>query len=67
MTKLTVMKARVARKGIRATDIKVKDLLTNEQIASISETNVFDWVATKIWSYKDFKRWLDIAAPYEDD
>lgn len=66
MTKLTEMKTRVATKGIQGKDIKVHGLLSKEQIASISEQNVFNWIATKVWDWKDFQKWLNAAAPFED-
>ena len=60
------MKVRVSTKGIRAGDIRIKGLLTTEQISSIPEVTVFQWVAEKHWNYKDFQKWLNAVAPYED-
>lgn len=45
---------------IAAKDIKQKDLLTQEQIASIPDTLVYEWIRTGNWNLKDFKTWLEM-------
>lgn len=55
---IELSQARIAKKGIRASDIKCKDLLTQEQIQDIPIELVYAWVKTGNWSQKDFKVWL---------
>ena len=57
---------RIDNKGIRYTDLKVKGLLTDEQVASIPEVTIFAWISTGLIRFKDFQRWLNAVAPYED-
>lgn len=60
------MQDRICSKGIRYTDLKVKGLLTQDQIASIPEQTIYEWVSSKLIRFKDFQRWLNAVAPYED-
>jgi len=48
--------ARIQRQ-IRHDDIK-RNLLTDDQIASISHHMVFEWVKTGLWKKRDFEKWL---------
>lgn len=50
---------RIESVGIRADDIKHKDRLTQEQIASISDANAYEWIRVGIWKKRDFLKWLD--------
>jgi hypothetical protein len=52
------MRTRIARKGVQASDIKHKDLLTEQEIQFIDFDKVYMWVRTGDWKQKDFKRWL---------
>ena len=49
---------RIAKKGIKAVDIKHKDLLTKEQICDIEHSQVYQWIKCGDWSQKDFEKWL---------
>lgn len=49
---------RIARKGIQASDIKRRELLTEKQIQFIDIDKVYMWVRAGDWKQKDFKRWL---------
>jgi hypothetical protein len=53
-----LIQARITRKGLRATDIKHKGLLSQEQIQDIPIDRVYMWVRTGDWKQKDFNRWL---------
>jgi hypothetical protein len=57
-THIEEIQARITRKGLRATDIKHKDLLSREQIQDIPIDRVYMWVRTGDWKQKDFNRWL---------
>ena len=63
---ISAIRARIATKGIRAEDIKYQDRLSVEQISEIPTSNVYLWVHDGLWTYKDFRRWLNIAAPFEE-
>jgi hypothetical protein len=52
------MRARIARKGVQASDIKHKDLLTEQEIQFIDFDKVYMWVRAGDWKQKDFNRWL---------
>jgi hypothetical protein len=52
------MRARIARKGIQASDIKRQELLTEQEIQFIDFDKVYMWVRTGDWKQKDFNRWL---------
>lgn len=58
MTQLELMRSRIARKGIQASDIKRPELLTEQQIQFIDFDKVYMWVRTGDWKQKDFNRWL---------
>lgn len=58
MTHVEQMQIRIARKGIQASDIKRKELLTTEQIQDIPLDLVYMWVRAGDWKQKDFNRWL---------
>jgi hypothetical protein len=51
------IQSRIDTKGIRAEDIKHANRLTDDEIASIDITNIYQWVRTGQWKQKDFKRW----------
>jgi hypothetical protein len=53
-----MMRARIARKGIQASDIKRQELLTEQEIQFIDFDKVYMWVRTGDWKQKDFNRWL---------
>jgi hypothetical protein len=52
------MRARIARKGIQASDIKRQELLTEQEIQFIDFDKVYMWVRAGDWKQKDFNRWL---------
>lgn len=54
------IQARIKNKGIRAEDIKHKDLLSEDQIAAIPVEKVYEWIKTGRWRQQDFKRWLKV-------
>ena len=58
MTHIEQMRARIARKGIQASDIKRQELLTEQEIQFIDFDKVYMWVRTGDWKQKDFNRWL---------
>ena len=58
MTQIELIRARIARKGIQASDIKRQELLTEQEIQFIDFDKVYMWVRTGDWKQKDFKRWL---------
>lgn len=58
MTHIEMMQSRIARKGIQASDIKRKELLTTEQIQDIPIDRVYMWLRAGDWKQKDFNRWL---------
>ena len=58
MTHIEMMRARIARKGIQASDIKRQELLTEQEIQFIDFDKVYMWVRTGDWKQKDFNRWL---------
>jgi hypothetical protein len=58
MTHIEMMQYRIARKGIQASDIKHKELLTTEQIQDIPIDRVYMWVRAGDWKQKDFNCWL---------
>ena len=58
MTNIEQMRARIARKGIQASDIKRQELLTEQEIQFIDFDKVYMWVRAGDWKQKDFNRWL---------
>lgn len=58
MTHIEQMRARIARKGIQASDIKRQELLTEQEIQFIDFDKVYMWVRAGDWKQKDFNRWL---------
>ena len=58
------LEARIARK-IRSEDIKHENRLTDDQIASISTSHVFEWVKTGQWNKKNFHKWLRVMRVIE--
>ncbi len=58
MTHIEMMKSRIIRRGIQASDIKRKELLTTEQIQDIPLDKVYMWLRAGDWKQKDFNRWL---------
>ena len=64
-TNLEMQRARVSRKGVQAGDIKHKGLLTDEQIADIPTTHVYEWVKTGAWKKRDFETWLRVMRVIE--
>ena len=48
--------ARIQRQ-IKHDDIK-RNLLTDDQIASIPHHMVFEWVKIGLWKKRDFEKWL---------
>lgn len=59
------MRARIAKKGVQAGDIKHPGLLTDEQIADIPHDKVFMWVKIGKWKHRDFERWLRVLRVIE--
>lgn len=57
---------RVATKGVRCEDIRHPGRLSEEDIAGIEPSKVYEWVKTGAWKKKDFMRWLD-AISYEEE
>jgi hypothetical protein len=60
MTHQEAILKRIATKGIKAEDIKHPNLLTDDQIAGIDTTKIYEWVKTGVWKQKDFKKWLRV-------
>jgi hypothetical protein len=58
VTHIEQMRARIARKGIQASDIKRQELLTEQEIQFIDFDKVYMWVRAGDWKQKDFNRWL---------
>ena len=58
MTHIEMMRARIARKGIQASDIKRQELLTEQEIQFIDFDKVYMWVRPGDWKQTDFNRWL---------
>ena len=59
------MRSRIRRKGVYGTDIHVKDLLTNDEIADLPVEKIHSWIRQGIWTQKDFSRWLKIIRVIE--
>lgn len=59
------MRSRIKRKGINGNDIKVKGLLTDDEIADLPVEKIHYWIRQGIWSQKDFNRWLKIIRVIE--
>jgi hypothetical protein len=62
---LAQMRSRINRKGINGNDIKVKDLLTDDEIADLPVEKIHFWIRQGIWSQKEFKKWLKIIRVIE--
>ena len=62
---LEQMRSRIKRKGINGNDIKVKGLLTDDEIADLSVEKIHFWIRQGIWSQKEFKMWLKIIRVIE--
>lgn len=62
---LAQMRSRIKRKGIYGEDIKVKDLLTEDEIADLSVDKIHTWIRQGIWTQKEFKMWLKIIRVIE--
>ncbi len=65
MTHIEQMRYRIKRKGIYGSDIHVKNLLTDDEIAELPVEKIYSWVHQGIWTQKDFKRWLKIIRVIE--
>lgn len=65
MTHLQQMRSRINRKGIYGNDIKIANLLTDDEIADLSVEKIYSWVHQGKWNQKDFKRWLKIIRVIE--
>lgn len=59
------MRSRIKRKGIYGSDIKVLNLLTDDEIADLPVEKIHYWVRQGTWTQKDFKRWLKIIRVIE--
>jgi hypothetical protein len=62
---LEQMRSRIKRKGINGNDIKVKGLLTDDEIADLPVEKIHFWIRQGIWSQKEFKKWLKIIRVIE--
>lgn len=62
---LNQMRSRISRKGIAGNDIKVKGLLTDDEIADLPVEKIHYWIRQGIWTQKEFKRWLKIIRVIE--
>ena len=62
---LNQMRSRISRKGINGSDIKVKGLLTDDEIADLPIEKIHFWIRQGIWSQKEFKMWLKIIRVIE--
>lgn len=60
-----LMLTRISNKGIRARDIKVQGLLTDDDIANVEVGKVYEWVRTGQWRARDFNRWLKVLRVIE--
>jgi len=58
MTGAEQIRVRISKKGIRASDIKHRGLLTEDEIAFIPIEKVYEWIKTGQWNLKDYKVWL---------
>jgi len=50
---------------IKASHIKHKGLITDDQIASIPVEKVYEWIKTGQWKQNDFKTWLRVMRVIE--
>lgn len=55
---LEAKQQRIMSKGVRAEDIKHKNLLTEDQIQCIETEKVYTWIKSGQWKQKDFNKWL---------
>jgi hypothetical protein len=62
---LSQMRSRIKRKGINGNDIKVKGLLTDDEIADLPVEKIHYWIRQGIWTQKEFKMWLKIIRVIE--
>lgn len=65
LTYIEQMRSRIKRKGIYGSDIKVLNLLTDDEIADLPVEKIHYWVRQGTWTQKDFKRWLKIIRVIE--
>lgn len=65
MTHIEQMRSRIKRKGIYGSDVHVKNLLTDDEIADLPIEKIYSWVRQGIWTQKDFKCWLKIIRVIE--
>lgn len=56
---------RISTGAVIAKDIKYDDRLTVKQISEIPSVLVFSWIQNKLWTNKDFVKWLD-SFSYEE-
>ena len=59
------IRTRIAKKGIYAEDIKHKDRLSDEEIATLAIDKVYSWVRQGAWKTKDFNKWLKVMRVIE--
>jgi hypothetical protein len=65
MTQFEQMRMRIKRKGIHGADIKIKGLLTDDEIADLNVEKIHYWIRQGIWTQKEFKMWLKIIRVIE--
>lgn len=65
MTQFEQMRMRIKRKGIYGADVKIKGLLTNDEIADLPVEKIHYWIRQGIWSQKEFNMWLKIIRVIE--
>jgi hypothetical protein len=65
MNQVEQMHARIAKKGIYASDIKQTGLLSDDQIADIPFEKIYEWIKTHQWRQRDFKQWLTVMRVIE--
>ncbi len=59
------MRMRIKRKGIYGADVKIKGLLTDDEIADLPIEKIHYWICQGIWSQKEFNMWLKIIRVIE--
>ena len=64
-TQVEQMRERIARKGVRAEDIRRPGVLTDDDIAYLPVEKVYQWVREGLWKTKDFNTWLRVMRVIE--
>ncbi len=60
-----LIKARINRGKIKASDFQFKNRLTEDQIAEIEPMVIFQWIREHQMSYTQFMKWVNAVWVYE--